>query len=324
MSGRISSPIVFLAVSVLTVAGAGRIGAAEDGFHPIEIPDPFLNAGLERTDEPGWFPYAGIPHDLAGFPSGRQTLADVECAYNEIAHSDKEGIDCKGGPRHVRIHHNYVHHITFYTGLYVDVWSQPMRHVQAHHNVVGNNRGSGIQISSEGGPVLEDLTVRNNVCFSNKFSGILLGAPGRNGPRKGIRILSNTVSHNGYAHPNRNPGGGIHVGTKNVTDLVIRNNICFDNKDYAIVTQGQDLVENNIRIDHNLCYPPRELGMLHPTYFSPLGENPVQADPMFMDPIGLDFPLRAKSPAIDAGHPEDRDADGTRADLGAIAFAHSE
>ncbi len=49
-------------------------------------------------------------------------------------------------------------------------------------------------------------------------------------------------------------------------------------------------------------------------------EHELQIDPRMRHPLAFDFRLRPDSPCIDAGHPDDRDPDRTRADIGAYFF----
>ena len=55
------------------------------------------------------------------------------------------------------------------------------------------------------------------------------------------------------------------------------------------------------------------------------GTGSIGANPYFIDEGGRDFRLSFESPCIDAGHPHTQylDPDGTRNDMGAIAFNQS-
>ncbi len=49
----------------------------------------------------------------------------------------------------------------------------------------------------------------------------------------------------------------------------------------------------------------------------------IDADPLFVNAAANDYRLTANSPCIDAGNPQQKDADGTRRDMGAFFFAQT-
>ena len=52
------------------------------------------------------------------------------------------------------------------------------------------------------------------------------------------------------------------------------------------------------------------------------GSGNTSADPLFTDAENGDFSLQVESPCVDAGDPSLTDADGSRSDMGAFAYAH--
>ncbi len=251
----------------------------------------------------------------------------VEIAFNEIYWCSKEGI--ADPSRHFKIHHNHIHH--FYgrphpTGIYLDGYGEIMDDLDVYANVV-HHTASGITLGSEGGTLCENIRIHHNLCFDNWWTGILLNAAGNNGLRRAVRIENNTVYRNGHTPWERNPTGGIYLGTRSVQDVAVRNNICTDNRDYQVcLMRDHNRLEQRLAIEYNLCNPllppmDRTLPRLE-RWYPVFGDHALAADPMFVDPEGWDFRLREGSPAVDAGHPAEQylDADDTRADLG--AFAH--
>jgi hypothetical protein len=240
----------------------------------------------------------------------------LEGAYNEVCWGDKEGFDTKGGPEHVKIHHNYIHRNSFWTALYVDGWTAPLRNVEVAYNVVAHNWGSGIAVNVEFGPLVENVRVHHNLSFNNDLAGIDIGRAGKDGPRRGLVIEHNTVVNNGHARRNKNPAGGINLGSPNVEDITIRNNLLLDNRDYGLATFGPaaDREGKKITLTHNLIWPRQESGWLlgSKNFYGDAGENPLFAEPRLLDPAKGDFRLAEDSPARGAGH------DGS--DLGAFPY----
>jgi hypothetical protein len=229
----------------------------------------------------------------------------LEGSFNEVCWGDKEGFDTKGGPEHVKVLHNYIHRNQFWTGLYIDGWTAPLRHVEVAYNVVAHNWGSGIAVNVEFGPLVENVHVHHNLSFNNDLAGIDIGRAGKDGPRRALIIEHNTVVNNGHAQRNRNPAGGINLGSPNVEDIIIRNNLVLDNRDYGLAVFGPaaDRAGKNIVLTHNLLWPRPENGWIRDSknFYADSGENPVFADPRLVDPAKGDFRLRTDSPARGAG-----------------------
>ncbi len=302
-----------------------------NAFHPELI--------LSTTD-PGW--QAHTRHNLQrGRPVGEENL-DVVCvhgfevAHNEVSWGGKEGIDCKETGRDGDIHHNYCHDQFVLGGflggkvnIYIDSWHGELSDIDVHHNVCERS-GTGIRLMNEGGTPLRNVRVRRNVCVDNYWFGIAVRCNVRSDQWvEDIRVLNNTVVRNGYKEGNNSVLGGISIGTatRRLRNVVIRNNISVDNRDYALAYhRDADLFERDCRMDYNLCRPldleVRGRGQRLPTF----GVLPVLAGPKFIRPEDYNFRLMADSPAIDAGHPDEayNDQDGTRNDLGAFPFDQTE
>ncbi len=90
------------------------------------------------------------------------------------------------------------------------------------------------------------------------------------------------------------------------SNIVLNNSIIYGN------TAGSILIDSSTV---NITYSDIEGGYS--------GEGNIDENPLFESPSNNDFSLQSTSPCIDTGDPESaRDADGTRADMGAVYYPH--
>ncbi|MGD2175740.1 MAG: right-handed parallel beta-helix repeat-containing protein, partial [Candidatus Brocadiaceae bacterium] len=275
-----------------------------------------------------------------GTPVGEENL-DVVCvhgfevAHNEVSWGGKEGIDCKGNDQDGEVHHNYCHDMFVLqdfpggkVGIYIDSWRGDLCRIDVHHNVCERN-GHGICLMNEGGSPLHDVRIRRNLCRDNYWWGISVRCNVESEEWvRDVEVVNNTVFRNGYHTGNESRLGGIALtsSARRLRNLLVRNNICADNRDYPLAYHREaDLHETSIRMEYNLCWP-LELHCRHGQLFVPtFGALPVLEPPGFADPEGHNFRLSTDSPAVDAGHPDPRynDPDGSRNDIGAFAYMHT-
>lgn len=140
-------------------------------------------------------------------------------------------------------------------------------------NVVRHNASYGLHLYS----AIRNSLIANNLVYNQvRRRGIIVACPeggGRN------RILNNTVVED---QPLTLWNGGGEVVANNI--LVGREApILFDER------------TKNVRVDYNLCVPASDRQ----------GPHGVTGDPLFVDPTRGHFWLRAGSPAIGKGSPED-------------------
>jgi len=214
--------------------------------------------------------------------------------HNGISGYRKEGIDAKDGSRNGKVYRNHVHH-TEAVGIYVDAWDKHTYNIQVFQNVVHDIlNNNGFSLASESGGLLENVSVYNNIAYNNKFLGlgVSMCCPdlAAHHPLKNIRIINNTFYNNGVGEW----GGGIGVEPADMQSVVIRNNICSQNLSFQIAVDA-GIPTGNLTIDHNLIDGYRDSeGEIY-------GSAYVEGDPLFANPVGADFHLRANSPAIDKG-----------------------
>ncbi len=149
--------------------------------------------------------------------------------------------------------------------------------------------GGGIYMSSAS-PTLSHLIIQGNVATSN-----------------GGGIYARRGSHPTIDHVTITGNQGDQFGAVNCVDsstVVIANSIIYGNSP-AASPNGLDASFCDVEGGRN-------------------GEGNIDEDPQFVDPDGRDFHLNSNSGCIDAGDPDaDPDPDGTRADMGAIAYTHA-
>ena len=204
-----------------------------------------------------------------------------------------EGIDAKDGCANVVIRGNHVHGTRL--GIYVDAWKTHSHDIEVAQNIVHDCEGCGFAVASERGGLVENVRFANNIAYRNRSAGIMVA--GWNGgwqhPIHNVQIINNTVYANGWEE--HAWGGGIGVESSEARGIVIRNNICSQNREWQMMDQvgGGEVV-----IDHNLIDGYR--GHEKETR----GNASVEGSPLFADPDGADFRLRAGSPAVNAGSSE--------------------
>ena len=146
-------------------------------------------------------------------------------------------------------------------------------------------------------PLLENIHIYNNIAYNNGLSGIALSTAGESGshPVRSIRIINNTFTNNGSGIW----GGGISIENPDASDVVIRNNICSQNRWFQI---NVEVSAAGLTIDHNLIHGTRGDDELD-------GTDIVEGDPRFASASGANFHLNDGSPAIDAGSSADAPMD---------------
>jgi len=175
------------------------------------------------------------------------------------------------------------------------------------NNIIDNNNYDGIRCKN-----YSNSTIYNNTISNNNGAGIYIGF-------SSPTIYNNTISNNDY---------GIYCFES--TSTYILNNIFFENS-IGIRTESTPTA-----LTYNLFWENSTTAMGNglPAAFGDIvavnsNGDPCDTylnlfmDPLFVDPVNLDFHLTENSPCIDAGDPdpEYHDPDGTIADIGAYYYA---
>lgn len=241
-------------------------------------------------------------------------VRDFEVAYNLVCYGGKEGIDCKETCVNGRVHHNYTHDLQR-QGLYVDSWFGVLQNIEFDHNIVERCE-TGIAISAENGPRVENIKIHHNLIHHNRATGIFLSRWGRDHLKQNIQIYQNTIVNNGYGRANQPQPywltGGIYLYSTQVTDLLIENNIISENQYFQIGYSGDflpdDFLQKNIQIRDNLIFQSADVS--YPVHlaewakdfvYSTPGDNVMQVNPYFVEATLSNFYLQPDSPALNVG-----------------------
>lgn len=279
-----------------------------------------------------WTPYKGseAPHEAISMAGPHY----FEVAYNHVFNCKKEGIDVKETASFGRVHHNYVHDCAR-QGLYIDGWFGQLENIEMYENVV-HGCEAGIAVSSEEGPNTKDLKIHHNLVYNNRATGIFFSRWGADNPRENVEVYNNTFYRNGWGpnfsgDPQYWLSGGCYLYSTNIKDVEIRNNIFAMNFPFEIghtsLLKGDWMETKNIKMDYNLIqdintisYPIYLAAWSKDSVYSIAGGHAIQKDPLFVNPENGDFRLVPDSPAVDAGNPdkEFNDTNGSRNDIGAF------
>lgn len=202
---------------------------------------------------------------------------DLEIKNNIVHHTKNEGIGAAAGAHDVAIHHNTVHNVgqgSPRIGIYIDAWTENQYNVDVYNNRVYENAGQGIIVASEGGGLLENVNIYNNVVYNSGYDWGGIGvAPwsttsSLTHPVQNINFVNNTVYNC--------MGGGIVINNPEVENILIRNNIFYQSGQALRIDASVPL--SQLTIDHNLT-----------------------GNPQFVNATTANFRLQGTSPAIDAG-----------------------
>ncbi len=206
-----------------------------------------------------------------------------------------EGLDAKVGCYSGELAYNLIHDI-WMLGIYIDSYAPGTNNISVHHNIV-TKCNAGIAVASEHGELVENISIYNNLVINTTVSGISVSGAGENGPKRDIKIYSNTlVNCGGGAMEEWNWATGgieVHYDTHITGPIIIRNNIVLSNNSQWNILA--DISNPYITVENNLISEFR--GWEGETR----GTNYIEADPQFVDIKSNRFDLQASSPAIDNG-----------------------
>jgi hypothetical protein len=230
--------------------------------------------------------------------------SNFEVAFNHVHHCEKEGIDVKEVSKHGKIHNNYIHDLPR-QGLYVDCWFGLLQDVEFYDNIVHKCEW-GMAISGEGeNALMSNIRIHHNVIYDNRGSGIFFGVWGFDELRDSIYIYNNTIVNNGSKLHWAGPTGGIDIRSENIANTFIYNNICHNNYCFEIGSSIENryrpgwLYDRNIIIINNhsgsfksINEAPGLYGFVHAFYGEMSSEgNPLLSDAPEFKP-GINSPAR--------------------------------
>lgn len=192
------------------------------------------------------------------------------------------------------------------------------REVRIDGNLVFNS-GTGIDVGSERGAVVDNVRVLNNVVYGNRAQGLKIG----NGPETKTKVKDVTIANNTLVDNREDPRMDNHgtlyfggAGPGLFQNIIIANNV-------FILTQQGDATNyslTNVRIkkanlaefDHNIFFSQKNTfvnagdGTSFDFFQEKFGASNKQLEPaelenFFVDLTGRDYSLRPGSKGIDAG-----------------------
>ncbi len=270
------------------------------------------NTVINANDmEMSWTPYTGheAPHEAISMAGPHH----FEVAWNHVYNCRKEGIDVKETASFGTVHHNYVHDCDR-QGLYIDGWFGQLEHIEMYENVV-HGCESGIAVSSEDGPTTKNLKIHHNLIYNNRATGIFFSRWGVDNIREHVDVYNNTFYRNGWGKDFSGDqqywlSGGCYLFSTNLRDVRIRNNIFAHNFPFEIghtarfadgwaVSQAIDISRNLIQDINTAEYPIYLHTWLKDSVYATTGMHAILADPHFEDVDEGDFRLKEGSPAKD-------------------------
>ncbi|KAF6580447.1 MULTISPECIES: right-handed parallel beta-helix repeat-containing protein [Paenibacillus] len=173
------------------------------------------------------------------------------------------------------------------------------------------NNDIGVEIASEhAGKATSNITVRSNVIYNNRLTGIAMGGyDDERGSTVNSKIVNNTL----YKNDTLDDGSGQLLVQYDTRNNVIKNNIFVASSTDVLIYNGYTQNSGNV-VDYNLYFAPGGSSGANwtwkdkeytgfATYKSGTGNDAhsLFVDPKFVNATNGDFHLQPSSPAIDSG-----------------------
>ncbi|EHS57084.1 choice-of-anchor Q domain-containing protein, partial [Paenibacillus sp. Aloe-11] len=173
------------------------------------------------------------------------------------------------------------------------------------------NNDIGIEIASEHtGKATSNITVRSNVIYNNRLTGIAMGGyDDERGSTVNCKIVNNTL----YKNDTLGGGSGQLFVQYDTQNNVIKNNIFVASSTDVLIYNEYTKNSGNV-VDYNLYFAPAGSSGVNWTWknkeytgFSAYKKgtgndaHSLFIDPKFVNAANGDFHLQSSSPAIDAG-----------------------
>lgn len=200
------------------------------------------------------------------------------------------GIDAKSGSHSGSIHHNEVYNIDDSNAIYVDAYADYTYDIDIYSNYVHDNEGAGIQLGSETGGLLENISVHHNIVINCAKGGMAFhNEYPSSGNVQNITVYNNTFWGNGTNGAIE--FGGLRVWDQLILSVTFKNNVFSDGHNFQLGIKN--ITADKYTVDYNVIDGVQ--GNVS-GYTAVTGTNAIESDPLFVSTS--DFHLQSASPAI--------------------------
>lgn len=296
----------YIKISGFRIVNSRQAGIHVDNSNYIVIEKNYIYNSALSAIKTGWSYTTNIiidnntidrPYKSTWSPQETISVSNtdmVEVKNNRIIQNGKgECIDLKDGTKRGKVYKNKIERCSG-PGIYLDAFAGKEYDISVYQNVV---RGTpwGIMLGVEKGGTLSGVRVYNNIVTDNSGAGIVISSysiPNYSPKIRNVSIINNIVYNNGRGILVQKDRGY----NMRVSDVIIKNNIATNNRNGQILIEtGYPYVQNLI-IERNIKYGTRG-------YFEKDGNHVIITDPQFVNAQIKDFRPKSTSPSIDKGFP---------------------
>ena len=271
-----------------------------------------------------------IYNNVTGFSENLTHSGNVDgfVVQNNLVHDNNNiGIECEGNyaaspvpaldhARNGLVKNNKCYNNTCpyssAAGIYVDGgWDIIVERNECYNN------SYGVEVGCEENGTTKNITVKNNIFYNNRESGVYLG--GYDVTTTG-QVLNTTIRNNTFFQNNSTNSSVGEIEISKASNCRIENNIFYVNNTKVLYNLNNIVPQINNAFDYNCYFTPNNNQSDVIIYYSGTGFNNFNAyktttnqdihsiygDPLFVNAaplIGLDLNLQPTSPCINIGNP---------------------